>query len=139
MRLNTRSEINGKTKSARACRGSLNAAINRFRGSAKAPKKTDADVEPMKWERTLADTRDDEPSSAHARLGARQCRPARSSDAAVTRVSGLRKNVIACFRTWLYRTQYRRELCQFDYRMLRDVGITADAVDSECRKPFWRS
>ncbi|WP_162917482.1 chromate resistance protein ChrB domain-containing protein [Dongia deserti] len=39
---------------------------------------------------------------------------------------------------WLSRRRERIALAELDPWLLRDLGLTPDEVDEECRKPFWR-
>jgi uncharacterized protein YjiS (DUF1127 family) len=39
---------------------------------------------------------------------------------------------------WIGRARQRRTLCDFDERLLRDVGITPMAAKRECVQAFWR-
>jgi uncharacterized protein YjiS (DUF1127 family) len=41
--------------------------------------------------------------------------------------------------TWRRRSRERRELQTLDYRTIRDLGTTPQAVQFEVSKPFWRS
>jgi len=47
-------------------------------------------------------------------------------------------NVTQLLKLWKYRIQYRKELCQMDRRLLRDIGLTITDAIEECKKPFWR-
>ncbi|KAA5605355.1 DUF1127 domain-containing protein [Roseospira marina] len=38
---------------------------------------------------------------------------------------------------WRVRARSRAQLRTLDDRMLRDIGMSPDAADSEVRKPFW--
>ena len=40
---------------------------------------------------------------------------------------------------WHERSRQRRQLAEFDERMLRDIGIRRDDVVVESTKPFWRT
>lgn len=46
---------------------------------------------------------------------------------------------IALARRWLKRVRDRRELASLDYRLRRDIGVSASNVASECAKPFLAS
>jgi uncharacterized protein YjiS (DUF1127 family) len=43
------------------------------------------------------------------------------------------------FATWRRRNRERRELLDLDYRTIRDLGTTPQAVQFEANKPFWRA
>jgi uncharacterized protein YjiS (DUF1127 family) len=43
------------------------------------------------------------------------------------------------YSTWRRRTTTRFELARLDDRMLRDIGVTHNAVEEEVSKPFWRA
>jgi len=36
------------------------------------------------------------------------------------------------------RHRQRRALARLDHRLLRDIGLSADIVQDELRRPFWR-
>jgi uncharacterized protein YjiS (DUF1127 family) len=42
------------------------------------------------------------------------------------------------FSTWRRRSRERRELLNLDYRTIRDLGMTPQAIQFEASKPFWR-
>lgn len=46
--------------------------------------------------------------------------------------------IVATLREWRRRSVARRELANFDGRMLRDIGIDPSIVDYEMRQSFWR-
>src|SRR4051812_2334964 len=46
--------------------------------------------------------------------------------------------IVATLREWRRRTTARRELANFDTRMLRDIGVDPGTVDYEMRQSFWR-
>lgn len=48
------------------------------------------------------------------------------------------RHIMATLREWRRRTAARRELANFDARMLRDIGIDPGMVDYEMRQSFWR-
>jgi uncharacterized protein YjiS (DUF1127 family) len=43
------------------------------------------------------------------------------------------------FATWRRRSRERRELLALDYRAIRDLGTTPQAIQFEANKPFWRA
>ena len=43
------------------------------------------------------------------------------------------------FATWTRRSRERRELASLDYRTIRDLGTTPQAVQYEASKPFWQA
>jgi uncharacterized protein YjiS (DUF1127 family) len=47
-------------------------------------------------------------------------------------------SIVATLREWRRRSVARRELANFDERMLRDIGIDPSIVDYEMRQSFWR-
>jgi uncharacterized protein YjiS (DUF1127 family) len=47
-------------------------------------------------------------------------------------------SIVATLRDWRRRSVARRELANFDERMLRDIGIDPGIVDYEMRQSFWR-
>jgi uncharacterized protein YjiS (DUF1127 family) len=47
-------------------------------------------------------------------------------------------SIVATLREWRRRSAARRELANFDGRMLRDIGIDPGIVDYEMRQSFWR-
>jgi len=51
--------------------------------------------------------------------------------APVARAAGL-------LATWRQRAADRRQLCDLDDHMLRDVGLSRGEVEFEINKPFWR-
>jgi uncharacterized protein YjiS (DUF1127 family) len=52
-------------------------------------------------------------------------------------VSGLARALRALLRAWLARSRQRAQLAELEPRMLRDIGVSADAARHEVRKPFW--
>jgi uncharacterized protein YjiS (DUF1127 family) len=46
--------------------------------------------------------------------------------------------IVATLREWRRRSVARRELANFDARMLRDIGVDPGIVDYEMRQSFWR-
>lgn len=42
-------------------------------------------------------------------------------------------------RTWHQRYRTRRQLRELDAFARRDISISAEDVDAEARKPFWRT
>ncbi|GGW22454.1 hypothetical protein GCM10011452_05970 [Gemmobacter lanyuensis] len=40
--------------------------------------------------------------------------------------------------TWDLRYKGRRALRDLDPHLLRDIGLTAQSAEVECRKPFWQ-
>ncbi len=53
----------------------------------------------------------------------------------IARVQNVLKQVAA---RWLERHRTRQKLRHLDDHMLRDIGLTSDAVWNETAKPFWR-
>jgi uncharacterized protein YjiS (DUF1127 family) len=47
-------------------------------------------------------------------------------------------SIVATLRDWRRRSVARRELANFDERMLRDIGVDPSIVDYEMRQSFWR-
>jgi uncharacterized protein YjiS (DUF1127 family) len=47
-------------------------------------------------------------------------------------------SIVATLREWHRRSVARRELANFDERMLRDIGIDPGIVDYEMGQSFWR-
>jgi uncharacterized protein YjiS (DUF1127 family) len=47
-------------------------------------------------------------------------------------------SIVATLREWRRRSVARRELANFDARMLRDIGVDPSMVDYEMRQSFWR-
>jgi uncharacterized protein YjiS (DUF1127 family) len=47
-------------------------------------------------------------------------------------------SIVATLREWRRRMVARRELANFDERILRDIGIDPGIVDYEMRQSFWR-
>ncbi len=47
-------------------------------------------------------------------------------------------SIVATLREWRRRSVARRELANFDARMLRDIGVDPGMVDYEKRQSFWR-
>jgi uncharacterized protein YjiS (DUF1127 family) len=45
---------------------------------------------------------------------------------------------VAMLREWRRRTVARRELANFDERILRDIGVDRSIVEYEMRQSFWR-
>ncbi len=43
------------------------------------------------------------------------------------------------FRTWRTRARQRAELAHLDHRMVRDLGLSAQDIQFEANKPFWRA
>ena len=46
-------------------------------------------------------------------------------------------SIVATLREWRRRSVARRELANFDERMLRDIGIDPSVVAYEMRQLFW--
>jgi uncharacterized protein YjiS (DUF1127 family) len=42
------------------------------------------------------------------------------------------------FSTWRQRARERHELQYLDHRTMRDLGLSASAIQFEASKPFWR-
>ena len=53
-------------------------------------------------------------------------------------VSAALFNLARVVMVWEQRRQTRRAMVRLDGHMLRDIGLTADAVADETAKPFWR-
>ena len=47
-------------------------------------------------------------------------------------------SIVATLREWRRRRVARRELANFDERILRDIGVDPSMVDYEMRQSFWR-
>jgi uncharacterized protein YjiS (DUF1127 family) len=47
-------------------------------------------------------------------------------------------SIVATLREWRRRGVTRRELANFDERMLRDIGVDPSIVDYEMYQSFWR-
>jgi uncharacterized protein YjiS (DUF1127 family) len=47
-------------------------------------------------------------------------------------------SIAATLREWRHRSVARRELANFDERMLRDIGLDPSIVDYEMCQSFWR-
>ena len=47
-------------------------------------------------------------------------------------------SIVATLRAWRRRSVARRELTNFDERILRDIGIDPSIVDYEMCQSFWR-
>ena len=67
---------------------------------------------------------------ATAALGTAATQPPRRN-AAFRRVMGL-------LRCWRVCGHSRRQLCELDDYILRDVGLTRDALLCESTRPYWR-
>ncbi len=48
-------------------------------------------------------------------------------------------SVLDTFALWRQRAITRRELARLDDRMLHDIGISQNEVESEIGKPFWKA
>jgi uncharacterized protein YjiS (DUF1127 family) len=59
-------------------------------------------------------------------------------DGPVARWRVIRGLMVATLREWRHRRVARRELANFDERMLRDIGVDPSIVDYEMRQSFWR-
>jgi uncharacterized protein YjiS (DUF1127 family) len=46
--------------------------------------------------------------------------------------------IVATLHEWRRRSVARRELANFDERILRDIGVDPSIVDYEMRQSFWR-
>ena len=64
--------------------------------------------------------------------------PSRSVEAQRGRWSLILGSIVATLREWHRRSVARRELANFDERMLRDIGIDPGIVDYEMCQSFWR-
>lgn len=53
-------------------------------------------------------------------------------------VSAALFNLARVALVWEQRRQTRRAMARLDGHMLRDIGLTAEAVEGETGKPFWR-
>ena len=47
-------------------------------------------------------------------------------------------SIVATLREWRRRSVARRELANFDERILRDIGVDPSIVDYEMHQSFWR-
>ena len=47
-------------------------------------------------------------------------------------------SIVAMLREWRRRSRARRELTNFNERILRDIGVDPSMVDYEMRQSFWR-
>jgi uncharacterized protein YjiS (DUF1127 family) len=63
--------------------------------------------------------------------------PARAATQPSRRNSVLQR-VIGLLRRWRERAYSRRRLCELDDHILRDIGLTRDALLREATRPFWR-
>jgi len=48
------------------------------------------------------------------------------------------RNVLGLLRRWRERAYSRRQLCELDDHILRDIGLTRDEVLREAARRFWR-
>ncbi len=48
------------------------------------------------------------------------------------------RHTLAMLALWHGRASQRRALLELDAERLADLGLTADEVATEARKPFWR-
>ena len=62
---------------------------------------------------------------------------ARSATYAPRRNSVLRR-VIRLLQLWRERTRSHPQLCELDDYILRDIGLTRDALLCESTRPYWR-
>ena len=53
--------------------------------------------------------------------------------------NGLLSTVIDTVVAWSLRSRERAMLARLDDHLLRDMGLDADSVAEECRKPGWRA
>lgn len=53
-------------------------------------------------------------------------------------VSAALFNLARVALVWEQRRQTRRAMARLDGHMMRDIGLTPDAVADEVGKPFWR-
>jgi uncharacterized protein YjiS (DUF1127 family) len=51
---------------------------------------------------------------------------------------GLISRIVATIREWCRRVRSRHELRELNDHVLKDIGLTRDAVAHEVAKPFWR-
>jgi uncharacterized protein YjiS (DUF1127 family) len=49
------------------------------------------------------------------------------------------RRAVATVVTWHKRTRERAQLAALDAHLLRDIGISRDAAQWECNKPFWQA
>ena len=47
-------------------------------------------------------------------------------------------SIVATLQEWRRRSVARRQLANFDERILRDIGVDPSIVDYEMRQSFWR-
>ncbi len=62
----------------------------------------------------------------------------RSSFAALSLALATVERAAGLLGTWRQRAADRRQLCDLDDHMLRDVGLSRGEVEFEISKPFWR-
>ncbi len=58
--------------------------------------------------------------------------------AAVERVEAFAGSVTAVVRTWIRRSNDRRQLAMMNDRMLNDIGLSSHQVRDEVAKYFWQ-
>jgi uncharacterized protein YjiS (DUF1127 family) len=75
---------------------------------------------------------------ASARHKAAAAVPNRPVEAPRARWRVILGSIVAMLREWRRRSMARRELANFDERILRDIGIDPSIVDYEMRQSFWR-
>lgn len=46
--------------------------------------------------------------------------------------------MLAVINGWFERHHQRKQLARLEPRMLRDIGLDAEQVQAEIRKPFWK-
>ena len=74
-------------------------------------------------------------SAGHEAAAAVPNRPVEAPRASWRLILGL---IVATLREWRRRRVARRELANFDERILRDIGVDPSIVDYEMRQSFWR-
>lgn len=47
-------------------------------------------------------------------------------------------SLMATLQQWMDRRYQRQQLAQLDARQLRDIGLDAEQVQAEIKRPFWR-
>ena len=72
--------------------------------------------------------------STHLQATVRNC-PVEAPRARWRAIPG---SIVVTLREWHRRIVARRELANFDVRMLRDIGVDPSTVEYEMRQSFWR-
>lgn len=58
---------------------------------------------------------------------------------AVRTLASMTSSLVSLPRIWLWRLHCRHELTALTPEQMRDVGLDAEAVTRESRKPFWEA